>query len=376
MRGKIALTSALATFSVHCSLTVSPGDYTSGLHGTAPPASNPSHVIVVAGERDRLGPFEFDNPSTDDVWTARIGTDGVISGWTAAPAPPLYGNTGRALLRNGSLFVRGSPYATPSGLVGAEWIGIGDPTVAPLWNMSWVGASDAFDTAMVMTSQGLIVAGGFGGDTNNPTQLATVTFAPFEDANRSFDPPKTAPSLVHPRQRPMITAYRDKFVYVLGGQTPDAFVSNTVEVAPLTAAGPGAFAETKPLVDPSQQQKPYNGDSMAFCAGDKALYVVGGQVVAAPSPVVLMATVDESNGQLEDWKAMPQLPFGGLEDAGCFVAHDRLYVIGGKGATSRTAQVLSAPILPGGAIGPWDLPADKPHQPLPAPRSQIAATAY
>ncbi|HWL88524.1 MAG TPA: hypothetical protein VNO21_22125, partial [Polyangiaceae bacterium] len=100
---------ALAAAGAHCSLTVSPSDYTSGLHAPVD-AGPPTHVVVVAGLRSPMLPTEFADVPTDEVWTATIDASGAIVGWKAGPSAPMLGNVGVAVPSAGKLFVAGQPF--------------------------------------------------------------------------------------------------------------------------------------------------------------------------------------------------------------------------------------------------------------------------
>ncbi|WP_394826880.1 hypothetical protein [Pendulispora albinea] len=381
--GLSALASAigLAAFTAHCSLTASPGDYTSGLRAPPEvPAGQARRVVVIAGERDRLDPGELTTIATSDVWVANLDGYGSITGWTAAPSAPFTGYARQAVVQGGNVYVIAKPQVV--GEIdnkprlqqrGVAWIAATDQGLGPAWTGTAVDIPTYRDQGLVLLPGGLLTLGGtnlFVADASFVSSYyPDVGFMPFDESAKTFGKRATVQKLPKGRSGIVPVVYK-KFLYAVGGVSDDALSgSPSVEVATI-GNGLEPFAATTAMQDPATQ-KPRNVKDFTACAGEGTLYVIGGESIGT-SDAVMTARIDENNGQLSNWQGTATLP-GGRADAGCFIARGRLYVLGGRGKTGRLAEVLSAKILPDGTLEPWD---SKPHEPLPAPRSQIAVATY
>ena len=360
-----------AALTAHCSLTTSPGDYSSQ-YLTPQIAETPSHVLVVAGQRDKLMASEGADVRASDVWTARIRADGSIVEWSAAPSAPLLENAGEAVPVGGNLYVPGLEASANYGdHLGISWIPLAGDALGTSWAVTFAEKSVHFGAAQVLLPRGLVTLGGSEVGGSGLNFFNDVWFSALNESQKTFSPRvDTGIKLVKARTNAEAFAYKN-FVYVIGGLTSDESKSASVEVSVSGDQGLSPFEETTPLKDPGTGQ-PYQVENFTVCAADGSLYVIGGSPIGAPVDVVLMSRIDESNGKLGPWQATTKLP-GGRAGAGCFVAHGKLYVLGGKGTTERSASVMWAPILPDGLLGAWDAQSSAP---LPAARSQIAATVY
>ncbi|WP_394837687.1 hypothetical protein LVJ94_12325 [Pendulispora rubella] len=373
MRGRFfALSFAcIAAFTVHCSLTSSPGDYSSE-YLTPQTAATPSHVLVVAGLRDPL-PGGLGDVPTSDAWTGRLRADGSIVGWTAMPSAPVLQNSRATLLLDGNLYVPGVRYrdvgGDPTFRLGIGVLPLANESLGPSWDVTFAGLPANGDGGLLFLPAGVWSFGGFDGQTTLD-YIDDVSFSAFDAAKKKFSPRVDAGlKLLKKRGHPTVVAYKN-FVYVMGGAiTGEDTKSPSVELSVLTDKTLSPFVETTAM---QVQGQPNKVENFTVCTGEGTLYVIGGRPVGSATDVVLMSRIDESNGKLGPWQAMNKLP-AGRAGAGCFIAHGRLYVIGGEGATERSTSVFWAPILPDGTLGGWDAQSS---EPLPAARSQIAATAY
>ncbi|WP_394848201.1 hypothetical protein LZC95_12130 [Pendulispora brunnea] len=361
----------IAAFSVHCSLTSSPGDYSSE-YLTPQIAAAPSHVLVVAGQRDALSGELGDIP-TGDAWTARLRADGSIVGWTAVPSAPVLQNSRATLLLNGNLYVPGVRSRKAADdvqfHVGIGLIPLANESLGSSWNVTFADLSQNGDSGLLFLPQGVLSVGGFDSQTTL-SYLDDVWFSAFDEAQKTFSPrADVGLKTVKKRGHPTVVAYKN-FVYVMGGDSPQDTKSASVEFSVLTDKL-SPFTETTAMQNPATGQ-PHRIENFTVCTGEGTIYVIGGRPVGSPTDVVLMSRIDEANGQLGPWQAMNKLP-AARAGAGCFIAHEKLYVLGGLGTSERATSVFWAPIRPDGTLGPWDAQSSAP---LPAARSQIAATAY
>jgi hypothetical protein len=98
----------------------------------------------------------------------------------------------------------------------------------------------------------------------------------------------------------------------------------------------------------------YVTESPTLCASKEGfLFVVGGAVGAAKLDTILVAKINPTTGMLGTWMSSPQITKleTPLLNARCFVENQRLFVLGGEGATSRTDVVTSIAVNADGTLG-------------------------
>lgn len=393
----------------HCSFTVSPSDYTRGLGGAADGGEGEgaevgdrdgaratvAHVVVVAGERDALIGGEATNVGVADVWTAPIDVEGTIGPWNVGPSAPFRGPAMASLVTASSLFVVADDTSGVNQFVAVEWLPLpGAGALGTTWGTSFVSVPARSAITRLLLPQAFVSLGGSAvvpDEEGNGvlTRFEDVNLSPFDPVAHTFEAPRLATPLSAPRTNGTVTV-AEGFVYVVGGGGPTGTATDEVDVMKvddllrpesLDAGAEGAslrFTATTSLVNPSNGAA-YRVTDPAVCAGGGAIYVVGGNLPTGPSDVVLMSRIDAATGALGAWTATPKLP-GPLVSPACFVGPGaggggggRLYVLGGRGATSRSAAILSARIDEGGKLEEWDT---RSNTPMPAPRSKMAVVLY
>jgi hypothetical protein len=391
----------LAAMALHCSLSVSPSDYTRGLKVNDAGRSEQDaeevdagdgamgHIVVVAGLRDGLNAIEASTVKTSDVWTASIDGAGVIGPWSIGPPAPFRGNARTGIVAGSSLFVvaeegaDGSPVHTA-----VEWISLQNGSPGPRWEVLLAEVPGADQFSMLLLPTGLVALGGLTPSSKpdaGPALERTddVQVSPFDPVARAFSPRRALAHLATPRTQVISFAYKN-FIYAIGGYA-DGGISDAVDVLaipdlkglPTGNTSSSKFTATSKLVNPANGAA-YRVVNAAVCAGEGSIYVIGGSLASGLSDIVLMNRIDEATGQLGPWVSMPKLP-GPLDAPSCVVRAAQagggsyLYVLGGRGATGHSKTILAARIGAGGVLGEWDT---RTQTPLPSPRSFLTTVVY
>ncbi|MDB4940602.1 MAG: hypothetical protein JWP97_136 [Labilithrix sp.] len=396
----VSLSLGAACALAGCGLLGAPGGYSGGdddgLDGSADTASPPDAapadtavtlpdgnvvpgsigtLAVVAGERDPTS--ADDDPAwSADAWSGVLDDEGRVSSWRIEKSAPVTGSI------------------DSSGLVGTTWMmidvgfGIGGGRGTALQSTSWGpgftgawvangafgypgGLAEATRTffgahlAYVGGTRTVAVDGG-----TNTFYANEIHTAPIDASKNTLGPSVDgAVQLLHARARPAVAIGKDR-AYVVGGRVPGGGFTGSVEMAPIdTGAGTfQAFVDQPSLTTGGAEHK-VQSPAVALAGG--FLFVAGGRAPGnGPTDVVLAAPIDGVTGTVGDFKTLTKLP-APLRDHAFVAFKDRLYVVGGVGATTRSDAVYSARIAADGTIGAWDTDAK-----LPGARSSLAALAY
>lgn len=321
---------------------------------TYPIAIDPTVLVTTASELGLGGNLE--SGVDIDVGGNRIRrtrTRVGVAAWSSTVAFPTPRNGHAAVAYNGYLYIVG-------GHDGA--VPLNDVQVAPINPNGRVGAwtaTTAFPTprtnlASVAYDGFLYVIGGniFG------TCLADVQVAPIR-ADGMLGTWVSASGSLSARWGHAAVA-QGGFLYVLGGDTCGA-VDNAVLAAPIRADGTlGTWTTNTGFPTPSV------GHAAVAAAGN--LYVIGGTVTSAVD-VVRVAPVNP-DGSVGTWRVTTALPGARTLAAGVAYA-GHVYLLGGQSPAGLFADVLVAPVHPGGNLGAWTA-----TRPFATARSESAAVAY
>ncbi len=381
-----------------CGFVFSPGDYT-GSSGPVDPDASPSvdarasepesplsddagpdaptpsgtRVLLVAGGRDTLPGEEW--PATvSEAFHTLVNEAGELGPWTWDVPPPFSSRWRGAGIVGGVLWLSPRQDATETSVV---WRVGFDGGVSGEWEELVVsGDRPPGRTFPLLTDAGLFVAGG--GSSSEKTK--TVARAAFTDVEPGPWAVVSESRLSVARDE--VTLFRHaSFLYAIGGRTSSSSgssYSDVVEVATIGADGlPGPFVETTRLTveDETGTTNRHVLSQPTIASGSGYLFVIGGWYAAdnaSISDVVLAAKVDETTGQLGEWKTLPRYPLP-IGAAAAFVIRDTLYVFGGRTPPEvNTDAVYALPILPDGTFGSeWRRVGA-----LPGPRGWLVGVVY
>jgi hypothetical protein len=400
---------AIAAASIQCGLLGPPGDYASGgpvdetaadgsveagastadgmvakdtavtlPDGNVVPGSIGT-ITLMAGERQPTSP-EDDPAWSADAWSAILAADGHVASWRIDPSAPLIGSFDSAGLV-GSTWVM---INVGFGLAGARGTAIQttswSPGIAGDWKAARAnGAPGGLDEyARVFAAGHLFYVGGVR-TVVDPDGGATSSFFTHEMHVATVDPVKpelggaTDPGqqLVDPRSRPGVL-FVDGDLYVAGGRAPvSGGMTSSVELGKvdLASGALAAFAKQPAMMNAGADHKVF---LPSLAAGAGYLFVAGGRTNGAGAPTdVVLSAKRNADGTLGAWKNVTKLP-SPLHDFAFVAFKGRLYVAGGVGTATRSADVLTATINADGTLGAWDTSNAK----LPSARSDFVALAY
>jgi hypothetical protein len=384
------------TIAIGCGLSFGPADFTNGTTSGEGGAQSPTEgsttdgppgfvlpdgavvnasklLVVLAGERDGT------DVATSDFWIAPIDdTSGNVGAFTALQSGVFRGSLGSfaivngrlvVAMRSGNRWVEHMDYGPPNGPNGF-WTGTAAPT-PPVYSYGsvWAGSTIlAVGGAYDITTDA-------GTNTFRDDKIRISAFAPNSDGGggTGFTPLSESPTRTPLAIRDMqLATYKNKFVYLIGGNSSSGDQFNKVYVASVDPAkGVNDFAATTAIVNPANAQR-HNPQNAMFCTVETSpnkgrLIIAGGDA----TDVVLSAPIDEATGMLGTWQAATKLP-GALRGAGCAYFNGALHFIGGVGTTSRTDRIIRATfgMTDDGKSGEWDLSSG---EKLPLPRSSIIA---
>jgi hypothetical protein len=128
---------------------------------------------------------------------------------------------------------------------------------------------------------------------------------------------------------------------------------NTGEVWTARVGADGMLGEW--MAGPALPASRFHHAAVAF---GNAIYVLGGLETTSSTRTVFRSRVATS-GTLGAWEALDSMPRSRSHEA-AFVANGRLYLVGGldgnpAGQNAPLWDVISAPILPNGDLGPWQV---------------------
>ncbi len=284
-------------------------------------------MLYLAGGCNEQGGASYCGNHLGDVQVAPILADGTVGAWSAVHSVRPRARAQVTAEKGRAFFVGGydgnpQPFVDSTLLLGhGQLEGFRDgPALA--------AARDGH--ALVSDGERLFVTGGAGATTS--VEWAAV------GVDGSVAPWAAGPPLPQPRVDHASVVARG-FLYVLGGASAAGAPVGTVYVAPVSAAGVGAWNVARELPGPVR--------GLAAVSDGERLYVVGGQ----DSTGVLVSAVAE-DGSLGEWVAGPVLPTPRVGH-GLVVAAGSIYVVAGRTGASSVADVLFSRLGSDGTPGPW-----------------------
>lgn len=378
-----------ALFGVACAVVSGPGEY---LDGDDPPdaglpdadlsdsggdADLPSGTVarlfVLGGDRD--GVDDYDTPA-NALWFADVQEDGSVGEWKTGAAP-LYSGYFDTTILGGKLFALGrSPHVESLNKFLIEAAPPTEDGVGP-----WIGAlseqSHSRDRMSVVLHDGYAYALGgsytYTDDAgDNQTGYADDVIVSRLDPDALAVLPFTDTSDFGQGRRDAALLVLEGHLFVIGGYAWG--VRAEVDIAPIQDADGtlGEFVEVGSLGETTADGglEAFGVQRAAVCSHGDDIYVIGGDSETGPSDAVWTTTFDASAMEIDDWRQTTEMP-GGLDAPACVVLGDTLYVIGGRGPSSRSVEVLRTTIQDGGDLDTWEVEAAE----LPFGRSRHAVVA-
>ena len=278
----------------------------------------------------------YDATSVDTVLSAPIRADGTLGSWTQVGTLPSARDTAIAAY-DGKLYVLGG--ATSSALTDDVLVAdiLADGTLGPWRDLTRLPR--AVDGQMVVAYNGaLYVAGGYA----SGNQIQDTVFIARVPGHAGTGDWTSLSPFATPRSG-LASVTNGRFAWVIGG-LGTGVVYDDVQVAPINPDGTlGAWRLTTPLPSPRHEHS-------AVVVGDR-IYVTGGQTSGSVELDEVLSATIQPDGSLGPW--VNEERFSGPRRAHASVGTGGyLYVIGGD-AASTLADVQRAPILSNGSLGPW-----------------------
>lgn len=398
MRAETLCTAALfAAAAAACGLLAPPGDYASG--DAEPGASDAGasdaredgpvvlpdgsvvgptgSIAVLAGERDPSG--ADDNPAwSSDCWVAALAEDGRVLSWSIREGAPVVGPFDATTVLGGAWVSTSFGFGIAGNRSSALQIVGWSPGPAGAWRASRASMPGGLDEIVrVFFGAHLAIVGGtrtFAVDGGTSTAWTDeVHVADLDVTEGRLGATKSSgKSLVVARSRPGVLVSGGK-LYVAGGRTGPGATTASVEMAAVDPqAGTISDFEEQPALANDSGDVPVIQPALVAASG--WLFAAGGRINASgtPSDVVLASKIDAGTGALGPFRGVASLPRP-LRDFAFVARGETLYVIGGQGASGRSADVWTAKVSADGGLSAWESAG---NAKLPAPRSDVVGVAF